>query len=396
MAKPGILLVIEGTYPWYRGGVSEWVHRYITHFKDFNFDILQVATDQYLNSGLDEALYRMPGHVRSFKRVPPPDLSASWAAVSSGWFKKVLNESEQLSFKPDLVHVANTGVAGWLGMSIARLGDLPLILTEHALYWKEVQLGAAALECGYKIPRQEFEKVEMSDMFRLLASRIYARADRVISVSRCNIPEQKKLGAKNPEYISNGVDASWLDASKRKSSGFTVGWIGRCAEMKNPLRFFDVIDALRAETNDISFIMMSCDANEPELWQKLKDKLRRYPEVTFLWNKPAEEAIHAMDALCVTSHNESQPLVIFEALAKKVLPFGWRVGDVSEEFALVVEPGASAAELAQRVLSYWQSSEWEQLMTQLHQKVRKNHTWEAVFKQYRNIFNPYLATSEIT
>ena len=97
-----------------------------------------------------------------------------------------------------------------------------------------------------------------------------------------------------------------------------------------------------------------------------------------------------MDALCITSHNESQPLVIFEALAKKVLPFGWRVGDVTEEFALVVEPGASAGELAQRVLSCRQSPEWEQRVTRLHQKVRKNHTWEAVFEQYREIFTPYL------
>ena len=45
--KISVLLIIEGTYPWYRGGVSEWVYQYLKALNNYDFHILQVATDEF-------------------------------------------------------------------------------------------------------------------------------------------------------------------------------------------------------------------------------------------------------------------------------------------------------------------------------------------------------------
>lgn len=389
MHQPTILLVIEGTYPWYRGGVSEWVHQYIKHCAEATFIILQVATDQYLNAELNEALYTIPGHVERFKRVPPPDLSKNWVRESKRWQEDIENDIIELAGKSDVVHVANTGFAGWIGKQLANRHELPLVLTEHALYWKEVEMGAVALECGYKIPEFEAQKKRMVQMFKHLSQEIYMASDKVISVSQCNIPSQQKMGAKKPEYIPNGVEKEWLTENKEINfNRLTIGWIGRCAEMKNPLKFFDVVDTFQNQPDiDCSFIMMACDANEPDLQEQLEAKLAYYPEIKFIWNESSKSYFPLMDALCITSHNESQPLVLFEALSQKVLPIGWEAGDVTSDFGIIVENSASAKTLASQVLDRWnQPQKWRAGVEELYSKVAQEHTWPKIFDEYKRLF----------
>jgi hypothetical protein len=134
--KPRILLVIEGTYPWYRGGVSEWVYQYITAFDHVAFTIVQIATDEFQETALDEALYDIPDHVTRFIRIPPPDISQDWEKDSSQWLRAHQGQLSHAFEEADCVHIANTGFAGWLGMTMAVKSGKPLVLTEHALYWK--------------------------------------------------------------------------------------------------------------------------------------------------------------------------------------------------------------------------------------------------------------------
>ena len=166
MKQQAVALFIEGTYPWYRGGVSEWVHQYIHAFPDLEFNIIQVATDEYRDADLSTALYQVPDQVNSLTRVPPPPKGISNIGEANGWFDAIAPKINAISSQSNLLHVANTGFAGWLGLKAARQYRSPLILTEHALYWKEVQMGAAALECAYQVPNEETEKAAWSDFSR--------------------------------------------------------------------------------------------------------------------------------------------------------------------------------------------------------------------------------------
>ena len=393
MNNQQILLLIEGTYPWYRGGVSEWVHQYLSYFNDLTFNIVQVATDQYLNAELDDALYQMPDHVDSFLRIPPPDLTKDWIKEAQGWKNKYLDEVSSAVKTADFIHIANTGFAGWLGKELSMEFQKPLMLTEHALYWKEVEMGAAALECGYKVPQQKHRQQQFVNMFRSTAEEIYRHSDAIISVSECNIPEQKKLGAQDVTYIPNGIPKSWLTTTvDRTKESLTVGWIGRCAQMKNPLKFFKVIEAFNQQAErEVQFLMLCCDANEPELAEKVQRKSKKFPSLTLVWNRSTDEFIDQMDALCITSHNESQPLVLFEALARRVLPIGWEAGDVTSKYGLIYNKGKSPKYMASSVLKLYNNPpKWDTMLDQKTSFLADKHTWKCIFEQYRDVFNSLL------
>ncbi|MDZ7680240.1 MAG: hypothetical protein U5J63_00680 [Fodinibius sp.] len=140
----------------------------------------------------------------------------------------------------------------------------------------------------------------------------------------------------------------------------TVGWIGRCAQMKNPLKFFDVIEAFNEQAERaVKFLMLCCDANEPELAQNVQRRSQQYPELRLIWNRSTDEYIDQMDALCITSHNESQPLVLFEALARRVLPIGWEAGDVTPKYGIIKRQDRWPKQLAGSVLSLYDNPQRE-------------------------------------
>ena len=398
MKQQAVALFIEGTYPWYRGGVSEWVHQYIHAFPDLEFNIIQVATDEYRDADLSTALYQVPDQVNSLTRVPPPPKGISNIGEANGWFDAIAPKINAISSQSNLLHVANTGFAGWLGLKAARQYRSPLILTEHALYWKEVEMGAAALECGYQVPDEETEKAAMVRLFQAMANAIYTEADHVISVSKCNITEQKCMGAQHVRYIPNGVDEQWLEPQKARNSQPVIGWIGRCAAMKNPLKFFDVIRAFRQQSSiDPRFIMMICDAGEDRLKDKVIAEAARHADLKLVINQPAQNFIAEMDALCITSHNESQPLVLFEALAKKVLPVGWEAGDVTSRYGLIIPKEKSPGTLAEAFYTLWSHPRaWDEMVTDKFSLLQNKHTWQAIFDTYRSLYRPYGIGEEVT
>lgn len=389
--NPQILLVIEGTYPWYRGGVSEWVHQYIRAFDEVQFGILQIATDEYRDSSIDDATYAMPDHVSSFIRIPPPAMKGDWDTDAKAWFQSHSDQLSETAGRAECVHVTNTGFAGWLGMKLAATHDKPLVLTEHALYWEEVKMGAVALECGYKIPQHEQGKAYVSDLFKNIARQVYRTSDEIISVSESNIPRQREVGAKSVRYIPNGVEASWIREEKSRTQPLTLGWIGRCAEMKNPLKFLEVACQLQAPAK---CLMMLCDAAEPGLKKQVITEAEQLDNIILVWNRPAIEHIDRMDALCITSHNESQPLVLFEALSRKVLPFGWSTGDVTSKYGVVAAQGTPVEEMASSITELWNSPEkWRQELEKRFQQIKNHHTWQGVFSQYKSVLQPYLTPS---
>lgn len=383
--NPSILLIIEGTYPWYRGGVSEWVYQYLKALKNYDFHVLQVATDEFQQLDPYEALYPITDNVRSFKRIPPPDLTNDWETVKNSWFNSVIDDIslESISF----IHVTNTGFAGWLGKKVSEVSSVPLILTEHALYWKEVEKGAVALECGYQIPNNFQAKSEIVEIFKEIATEVYKASEEVISVSRINIPYQIKFGATSPIYVPNGIPIELLEAQKVRGSNPVIGWIGRCAEMKNPKLFFEVVDVFRTSDIKPQFIMLLSDANEKVLEEEVKELSKKFPEVEMIWNKAAHRYLHKLDMLCITSHNESQPLVMFESLSNKALPVGWEVGDLTSEFGFVVPKGTSTQTLVDQIVILWNNKEkFEQIVDERYELVAYEHTWNSIFSKYDELF----------
>lgn len=385
-----VQLVIEGTYPWYRGGVSEWVYQYIKNRPDFNFSILQIATDTFISLEPEKALYPIPGNVKSFQRISPPELIKDWDQSLELWYSEQLIGLSGFRNK-DIIHVTNTGFAGWLGTKLSQEYNLPLVLTEHAVYWLEVEKGAVALECGYKIPDSGNQKTEIVSLFKKIAELVYKQADNIITVSECNIPLQQQLGASEIQYIPNGIPEAWITPTKTSSDIPVFGWVGRCAEMKNPLHFFDLVDEFEKRNFNCSFLMLLSDAGEKELEAIVRARAEMYDSVTMIWNKSAETYYPEMDMLLITSHNESQPLVMFEALSKKVLPVGRKVGDVTSKYGLTFSPETSNYQLCDQIIEFWRAeAKRERYIQERFELMRRDHTWEAIFSNYQSLLNETL------
>ncbi|GAB4178793.1 MAG: GT4 family glycosyltransferase PelF [Calditrichia bacterium] len=385
-----ICLVIEGTYPWYMGGVSEWLYRYLLHFPNDSFDIIQIATDEYRFSSLEQAYYPLLENIRSFTRIAVPELNNPSSSSYEKWWRYEEIDLNSLK-KCQLVQVTNTGFAGLLGVHLSESLHIPLVLTEHAIYWKEIELGTPALECGYRLPETAEEKSDYVNNFKKIADLVYSRADTIISVSKSNVPYQQQLGANSIRYIPNGVDKQLLKPSSSAPTGkenyLKIGWIGRCAQMKNPLAFFEYVDEFQRRTNLVEFIMMIADAGEDDLMQQVKEKARQYQNFQLLINCKSRDYLDQMDALCITSLHESQPLVILEALAQFVLPFGREVGDATAEYGLLFPATATIPAIVDHVLDLYRNKEvWQTFLMDKHQIIRDMHTWDKIFREYKMIY----------
>ncbi len=377
-----VLLVIEGTYPWYRGGVSEWIYRYIKTCTEFNFSILQIATDPFFDLKPEDALYPLPDNILNFKRIPPPEFVDNWDTSLDSWFSENYPHFDDI-MNNEIIHVTNTGFAGWLGVKLSEIKEKPLILTEHAIYWLEVLKGAVALECGYRIPDNSISKDRVVTLFKDIAKSVYSNADKIITVSECNIVLQKQLGASSISYIPNGIPDNWISNTIKKREIPVIGWVGRCAEMKNPLQLFDFITEFHKLGFKAQFLMLLSDAGEYDLEERVKEKSLLFDSATLVWNKPSKDFYKEMDMLLITSHNESQPLVMFEALSQMVLPIGREVGDFTNNFGYTFPKKDSIASICNEIYQFWETRDlFINYVKERNEVIKNKHTWSNIFNQY--------------
>ena len=63
--KLSVLMLLEGTYPFYRGGVSTWVHDLISNLPDFDFSLLGITGNTNV-----EVKYNLPKNVKRLIFIP--------------------------------------------------------------------------------------------------------------------------------------------------------------------------------------------------------------------------------------------------------------------------------------------------------------------------------------
>jgi polysaccharide biosynthesis protein PelF len=61
-----VCLILEGTYPYVRGGVSAWVHNLITGLPELSFSLLSISADR---QSAAERKYALPANVKAFAEV---------------------------------------------------------------------------------------------------------------------------------------------------------------------------------------------------------------------------------------------------------------------------------------------------------------------------------------
>jgi len=110
---------------------------------------------------------------------------------------------------------------------------------------------------------------------------------------------------------------------------FTIAWVGRFTDIKNPLLVIEVAKRLIANQSLPFQIVM---AGEGELWDCCRNEAasNNLP-IRFLgWVESAEPLLKVSDVLLMTSKNEGMPVVILEAALQSRPTISTNVGGVNE------------------------------------------------------------------
>ena len=317
-----VVLVLEGTYPYAIGGVSTWVHGLVEALPDVSFGIVHL----YAGDAPRTSAFVRPANVAwQLDLALPHQLDA-------------LDPNALASLVPParVVHALATGFAGQVARALAERTGAPLLLTEHGIYWYEIQEGAPELECGLRLHGQDLSdgnpcasRQRWVDHFQAIARETYAAADRVTTVCEANAGLQRQLGAGDPEVIPNGVarpdtvaalgerELARMDPSARRPAALRIGLVGRVTPIKDVHAFVRAAARVADAVPNTRFFVVgpADDAPYAGSVRQLADRLGLGDRLALTGAQPAELWFRHLDVVALTSRSEAQPLALLEAMA---------------------------------------------------------------------------------
>jgi glycosyltransferase involved in cell wall biosynthesis len=394
-----ICLILEGTYPYVTGGVSEWTHSLISNLPEFDFSILHIYT------GLEPRAprYKLPDNVRELVHFP---LRQNLPAVN-------LEELLALAPNASLYHSLSTGFAGLIGKELKKQRERPFLLTEHGIYWHEIEIGADEIECGFKIINSGDGKINLgtswedwSETFRNFARDAYNTADEIITVSRFNRNLQISLGAPADKcrVISNGVDTAFYDKvhAQRFSSGHpSFGLVARITPIKDILTYIKACKLVKNELPDAHFLCIGPTDQDPAYYRECLNLVSSLELSDFMFTHETNPAefYRMLDVVVLSSISEGQPYALLEAMACGIPVIATEVGGCPELVfgsdgfgaAGYISAASDAGKLAAAMLQLV-SDKIAQTEMGFAGRLRVQHHYslDNFIAQYRNIYHAYL------
>ena len=233
-----IALVLEGTYPYRLGGVTTWVDGLVRALPALRFGVVHL----YAGAAPQGRCVDVPPNVVWQVDLALPDDLTS------------LDPARLAARVPacSLVHALSTGFAGLVAAETKRQRGVPLLLTEHGIYWHEVEQGAPELETGLRLLGTDVSggnpcasRAGWVEWLKASAREAYAAADAVTTVTEANRPLQARLGLRDGEVIPNGVhhpdtlaalrpaELRRLHSSAAAPADLRIGFVGRVTPLKD-------------------------------------------------------------------------------------------------------------------------------------------------------------------
>jgi polysaccharide biosynthesis protein PelF len=325
--KTDVCLVLEGSYPYIRGGVSAWVQDLVRGLPDTSFSVAHLRDE---DDPVRPAGYERPGNLVEL-RVLDADPERDGP------------DGDLVDRLPDarVYHALSTGLAGLTGVAGASTSGRPLLLTEHGLAWREARFGILGCKphvAGCKPHRfpEHRDRERWVEVVESSARFAYARAEAITTVCRENARLQVGQGAdaRRLRVISNAVD---LTGEVRPGEGVLtaprVGLVGRVVAIKDVETFLRACRLVAAELPEAEFAVAGPLDHEPDYagaCVDLAESLGLGERVRFTGETDTEPWYRRLDVVALTSLSEAQPLVLLEAMAAGVPVVATAVGGCPE------------------------------------------------------------------
>ncbi|HEY73069.1 MAG TPA: DUF3492 domain-containing protein [Thermoflexia bacterium] len=315
-----VCLILEGTYPYIIGGVSTWVHGLIGGLPQLDFSLVHLtARDERERI----SKFALPPNLRELVTVEIDGYQQPYQAAR--WRPGPVRLPQARVY-----HALSTGFAGLLAGQIKEQSGRPFILTEHAIYWREIAEGATEVECGFRVIRQTGRteiaalRRHWTSTFRRLARLAYNQADAIVTVCEANHRLQLEEGAEPGKcrVIPNGAPVNALVAASLHAPFANgkprIGLVGRVTPIKDVETFIRAAHLLTTRLPKAEFVVIGPtdqDAAYYRRCRRLADELGLDGRLAFTGELPPQECYTGLDALVLTSRSEAQPLAVLEAMS---------------------------------------------------------------------------------
>jgi glycosyltransferase involved in cell wall biosynthesis len=355
--------------------------RYNTIIKYLSYLPLQRFANFKTSRHLD--VYNLPPNISVF----PTDVfywpsDAQYRKLGDLHAKKVKKTIREQNIPFDLIHSHFTWSAGYAGARLREEYGVPFVVTAHG-------------EDIYDIPFRDEDwknKIEY----------VLNTADHIITVSQSNLSCIKKLNVKKPiTVMPNGFRGDLFfrrdTAECRRMLGVPqdkkiILAVGTLEPVKGHAYLISSMKEIISRRKDVLCVIVGAGELRSTLEQQIHSLgLEGY--VRLVGGKPHNEIplwISACDLFVLSSLNEGNPTVMFEALGCGKPFIGTRVGGVpeviiSDRYGLLVNP-ADPAELAGKILTGLDRMWDQEAIVQYADQFTWNEISKEILKVYRSVF----------
>ena len=273
------------------------------------------------------------------------------------------------------LHVHHTAALILCGIP-ARLAGVKVVMTEHALQWRE-------RGPRYHAPAQRYCRYATEVTVVDPAQADYFRTELAVP------PDQV-------HYVANGVRVAVRTAERvgqmRRLLGiapevFAFFYVGRLDPVKDLGTLLEAFAALPADVLSRSRLYLVGDGTERAMLEAKRDALGLAEHLVFLGvRNDVAEVLMAADAVVMSSRSEGLPMVLLEAMAAGVPCVATAVGGIPKLFGddrgLSV-PAQDAAKLAGAMTSIARSPELrKRLVENARENLQQHYALDAVVDRY--------------
>jgi polysaccharide biosynthesis protein PelF len=226
-------------------------------------------------------------------------------------------------------HALSTGYAGFLGALLAHRRGGPLIVTDDGVYTRERLVDLACADAfpaeGARAKSLDGARRLWTRFFAALRRFAYASADSVVALYGESGREQIEHGADpaRARVIPTGIDVERFVALRAKGGEATpiIGLVGPVVPAKDVKTFIRAMKVVTSRRPDAQGWIAGSTSDDPAYAAEclqLVASLDLQRKVRFLGVRPAEEVLHSLGLLMLTSASEALPLAVLEAFAAGV------------------------------------------------------------------------------
>jgi len=328
VAPVDICLLLEGTYPYVKGGVSSWIHQLISGLPEYSFHIVFLGGEPDANVN---QLYEFPKNVIGFDKYFLLDQKTQVQTKSNGTIKdpkKIEVWNTFLRFFDDVNQPICSETLLDISNSLNEINGFTLsdFLTSEAS-WNVLM--HRDVENTRKMWIRFYEQLGLS---------AYYQSKTITSLFGGYQQKQILEGApsERTKVIVNGIKTRRFDKAlhaRQNSPPLVIGLIGRVVPIKDIKTFIRTIFSLVEHLPNVRGLIIGPQEEDEKYVQEcelLIQSLGLGNSVEMTGSQNVADILPELGAVVLTSISEAQPLVLLEAMAAGVPCVATDVGACSE------------------------------------------------------------------